>query len=297
MGALEQILRLRDGRTLGFAELGDPGGMPVVLCHGFPGSRLDALLAGESARRCGVRLICADRPGYGLSGFKTGRRIANFGDDLMELADALGLGRFLLLGVSGGGPYALGCACRHPERIRRLALVCALGHLGEGRALAAMRWPGRLSFTLARRSPALAELFFRRVLGPLIGANPALALHLLSVGAPESDRQVLARPEVRSVLKASASEAFRQGARGPAFDLGLYASPWGFDPASLGMPLDIWHGEADAVVPCLHSRLLAEALPGAGLRLLAGEGHFSLPVRHMDDIFRALLAEEAQAEA
>lgn len=288
MEQADHQLSLRDGRTLGYADLGDPDGAPVVMFHGFPGSRRDALLGESSALRCGVHLICPDRPGYGLSSFKPGRTLADFSTDVMELADALGLGSFYLLGVSGGGPYALGCACLHPQRIRGVSLVCGLGCLAGVRALSAMQWPARISFSLTRSAPAVAEFFYRRVLGPLIRSNPALALRLLCVHAPEADRQVLGQSAVLRILKASIAEAFRQGARGAAQDLGIYAAPWGFDPTRIDLPMDIWHGQDDATVPALHSHTLASAMPRARLHLVPGEGHFSLPVRHMDEIFSNL---------
>jgi len=106
------VLRLNDGRLLGYAEFGDPGGTPVMFFHGFPGSRLEGALGHEAAERAAVRMICIDRPGMGLSTFQPGRRMLDWPADVAALADALGIGRFAVGGVSGGGPYAAVCALR-----------------------------------------------------------------------------------------------------------------------------------------------------------------------------------------
>src|SRR6185312_3853086 len=106
----EHRVRLADGRTLACLELGDPSGPPVLYFHGYPGSRLEARVAAAAARRLGLRLLAVDRPGFGQSTFQTGRSIGAWAADVAALADRLALGRFSIVGVSGGGPYALACA-------------------------------------------------------------------------------------------------------------------------------------------------------------------------------------------
>ena len=124
-----QTIRLKDGRTLGYAEYGTPQGKPVFYFHGFPSSRIDWPLFDTDgmAERINARIIAADRPGYGLSDFKRGRKILDWPDDVIELADALHIERFSVLGISGGGPYALACACRIPARLTTAAIVCGIG--------------------------------------------------------------------------------------------------------------------------------------------------------------------------
>src|SRR4051794_21573686 len=122
--AVGTTIRLGDGRVLGYAEYGDPTGRPVMLCHGFGDSRLtrnpdDALTAA-----LGVRLIILDGPGIGLSDFKPARSILDVVDDIVLLADELDLGRFALFGWSGGGPHALACAYRFPDRVTTVGVAC-----------------------------------------------------------------------------------------------------------------------------------------------------------------------------
>ncbi|MBW2547908.1 MAG: hypothetical protein DRH23_06320 [Deltaproteobacteria bacterium] len=112
-----ETLHLRDGRKLAYAEYGDPHGYPVMLFHGNPSSRLSWGLIPDSPFRPHLRLIAPDRPGFGRSDFQPGRRLLDWPDDVSELAEALGLNRFAVLGVSGGGPATLACAWRIPERL------------------------------------------------------------------------------------------------------------------------------------------------------------------------------------
>ena len=124
-----QQVTLQDGRMLGYAEYGAPEGMPAFYFHGFPGSRLDYQLVdtGEAAAEANARIVAPDRPGYGLSDFRRGRKILDWPNDVTELADALGIDRFAVLGISGGGPYAAACVLTIPRRLTVTAIVCGMG--------------------------------------------------------------------------------------------------------------------------------------------------------------------------
>src|ERR1700733_4828378 len=100
---------LNDGRLLEYASYGDAGGLPALFFHGFIGSHHQAAFAHEAARRHGLRLIAPNRPGVGRSTLKERRCLEECVPDVAQLADALGLDRFAVVGVSGGAPYALAC--------------------------------------------------------------------------------------------------------------------------------------------------------------------------------------------
>ena len=123
----DQIHRLPDGRALAYAEYGDAHGTPVLLVHGNPGSRLFWGLHPDSPFRSGLRLIAPDRPGVGLSDFGPGRTVADWPDDVVSLADALGIQKFVVFGPSGGGPYALACAWKIPHRLTAVGLFAPMG--------------------------------------------------------------------------------------------------------------------------------------------------------------------------
>src|SRR5512147_1031413 len=103
--ATNKTLTLKDGRTLGYAEFGEPTGTPVIGFHGMPGSRLMMQTLEKAAQINSVRLIAPDRPGYGLSQANPHGTLLGYVDDVVQLVDALQLDRFAVLGVSGGGPY------------------------------------------------------------------------------------------------------------------------------------------------------------------------------------------------
>ena len=126
-----QSIQLRNGRRLAYALYGKPDGTPVFHFHGHPGSRLEGKLADRAARRLGVRLIVADRPGMGFSDYQPQRRLLDWPDTLVELADVLGIERFAVQGTSGGGPYALACAFRIPERLTACGVIAGLAARGR----------------------------------------------------------------------------------------------------------------------------------------------------------------------
>lgn len=283
-------IELRDGRRLGYGEYGDPQGRPVLYCHGFPSSRLEAGLITDAARRHGLRLIAVDRPGYGLSDFQPGRKLLDWPDDVVQLTAALGIKRCAVLGVSGGGPYALACAWKIPQRISSVATVGGLGPVYQPELLQAMRRHARLAFTLAQRSYPLLWLLYGGPMAWTIAALPQLALWWEEVAAAPADRQVLRRGEVRRCLTATVWESLRQGSRGVLWDAVLYARPWGFTLEDIAIPVELWHGWADRIVPPCHTQTIAEALPHGRVTWLPEAGHFSLPVDHCDAILGRIAA-------
>lgn len=280
------LLTLADGRLLGYHEYGRPEGWPLVYCHGFPGSRLEAALAAPLAQRLGVRLIAPDRPGFGLSSPLSGRRFGDWPADLAQLLAALRIKEFSLLGVSGGAPYALAAASCLPH-VQQVGLVCGLGPI-EADGLKAMSPLGRCGLQIARRAPWLARACYR-LLARTLCRHSASFLGWMTAGVPAVDRGVLARPEVRAAILASFRESARQGGAAGAEELLLYARPWDISPSACQVPVQLWHGELDATVPVDFGRQLATSLPNCRARFLPGEGHYSLPLGQLEPILRGLL--------
>jgi pimeloyl-ACP methyl ester carboxylesterase len=283
-----ETLRLEDGRLLGYAVYGDPEGWPIFYFHGFPGSRLEAQLADRVAARMRIRLIALDRPGFGLSDFKPRRTIFEWPDDVVKIADALGINRFATIGVSGGGPYAAACALRIPQRLTAVAIVCGLGPLDTPNGTDRMIRTNHLIFFLGRRLPWLAKISLWRI-AYQVRRNPEGTLRRMIVALPDPDKAVLARPEVKTAMKDNVVEAFRGGSRGAACELLLYTRPWGFLLEDIATRVNLWHGEQDVSVPPTMGQYQARTIPNCRAIFYPGEGHFSLVINHMEEVLSGLL--------
>lgn len=282
-------VKLPDGTAVGYAEAGDPAGPLVIYLHGSPSSRLEVDLPGirEAAEDLGLRVLAPDRPGMGLSTFRR-YSIADYPQLVRSFADALGLGRFAVIGVSGGGKYACACAWLLPDRVTRVGLVSSTCSFDLPGARATWNADDRRLYRMAYRAPWLVRLFFAKVARDLRRDPGALFSTVLrSVGA--ADKNVLALPGFREALDRDAGEAFRQGGRGPAHDLTLEARPWGVPFERIEVPIEIWHGEDDRVVSPEQSRILARMLPLATEHYVPGEGHFSLFARHAAEVMRSVV--------
>ena len=265
-----QTIRLRDGRRLGYAEWGDPGGRPLLYFHGWPGSRVEGRLADEAAQATGVRLIAIDRPGMGLSDFQPRRTLDDWPDDVVEVAAGLALDRFAVLGISGGGPYAAACAWKLSDRLTRAGLVSCLTPLDVPGATAGMSRLNRLSFRLVGHVAVLRRILMAATARSSV-RHPDRVLERGVAAAV--DKEYLSRPDLRKILGESLSEAFRSGSRGPAWEMGLYARPWGFRLEEIRTPVHLSHGEEDANAPVTMGRYAASVIPECQATFYAGEGH------------------------
>lgn len=284
---MEHRITLADGRTLACLGLGKPAGAPVLYFHGYPGSRLEARLAAGAACRLDLRLLAPDRPGFGQSTFHRGRTIRDWAADIAQLADQFALERFAVVGVSGGGPYALACAASIPERLSRVALVCALGPIVQKDFMDGMVRLNRLALVLGLRMPLLAR-FVIALAARLVRRYPAQYLAHMRASAPPADRRVLADAKYCKLFTDSTVEALRQGGRGAAWELTLLARPWDFRLDEVRTPMQLWQGLADNIVPPAIAQHLAAALPYSERRSLPDEGHLSLIVRHLDAVLADL---------
>lgn len=287
-----QTVRLRDDRTLAYARFGDPDGAPVLWFHGFPGSRLESITGHEGMLKAGARVIAIDRPGFGRSTPKPGRRFLDWPSDVCELADQLGLERFAAMGVSGGGPYAAACAREIPERLTHVAIVCGVGPFDVPAATEGMMARNRLLFSLARYSrlvPRIAMWTMARA----IRKNPDAALETMKKALPEADVRVLSDPAMRKAFGEGALESLRQGTRSAGEECQLYARSWGFRLEDISREVHLFQGEKDRNVPPSMGRYQAQALPNCRAHFYPEEGHISLVINRLDEILAVLLAPHA----
>jgi pimeloyl-ACP methyl ester carboxylesterase len=270
-GPREGTLRLRDGRTLAYAEWGDPSGRPVIGCHGSPSSRLERHVEDPTAlARWGVRFLVPDRPGFGRSDPQPGRRVLDFATDVGELVDSLGVDRFGVLSLSGGAAYALACASVFGDR------VDAVGVLG-GAPPPDVPWPWPRwvpgPVRAAAHRPSVAATLLQPVFAP-IAMRPMLIPRYLQLRLNAADRRVLGRPAVRQILGEAFTEGLRNGAAALAEDRALLFRPWGFPLTSVRQRVHLWHGTQDWQVPVALGRVLSAMLPDCSAHWFAGEGHF-----------------------
>ncbi|WP_405526351.1 alpha/beta hydrolase [Streptomyces avidinii] len=253
-----------DGRTLAVEEWGDLTGIPVVFLHGSPMSRLSRYPDDSLFHELGVRLITYDRPGFGGSTPKPGRRVIDAAADVAAITAALGLHRFAVFGVSGGGPHAMAFAARYPGRVTRLGALAS----PAPRDAAGLDWTAGMSEG-NRRSAAVA-----------LTGRQDVTEHLASLGTadfpklPEIEQAVLSRPEISAMMGPAFAEAVRPGLDGWVDDVtAIFGTEWGFNPADITVPTRIWHGGLDTLVPPAHGEWLAARMPTAMLIRQADAGH------------------------
>lgn len=287
--AFGTVYKLSDGRSLGCLEVGDPHGKPLLHFHGTPGCRLDVLFGEKFAQENGIRFIGLDRPGLGLSDFQQRRKLLDWPDDVIELADALGIEKFAVQGVSGGGPFALACAYKIPERLTACGVI-----VGMGPAYLSTRGmhPGnRVIFFLSRYFPWFTGLMLRksaRETQDLEASIEGLQRHLDN-NFQKQDADALRDPEKMRIFALGAKEAFRRGTRGIAYEAKIFMDPWGFRLQDIRCSnLHLWHGELDTNVPIAMARHMAEVIPKCQSHFYPYDGHYSLPLNHLTDIMTAL---------
>jgi pimeloyl-ACP methyl ester carboxylesterase len=282
-------LQLADGRTLEYLVAGPEDGTPLLLHNGTPsaagffGPMLDA------AVRHGLRLLTYSRPGYGGSTPRPGRSVASAAADVAGLLDALGAETFLTVGWSGGGPHALASAALLPGRCLAAATIggpapydaegldwlddMAVENVQEFTAAAAGEGP--LTDFLAAAEPEIAKVRGQDLIGALGG--------LMS----EVDQRVLTE-DFAGYMARLLSGSVATGIAGWRDDDLAFLKDWGFDPAAITVPVAIWHGEQDRMVPFAHGRWLAAEVPGAAAHLEPDEGHLSQVVNRFDAVVAEL---------
>jgi pimeloyl-ACP methyl ester carboxylesterase len=287
---LGTTVRRPDGRALGYAEFGAADGTPIVSVHGYGDSRLTRHPVDSLTASLNVRLITLDRPGVGLSDYRPAHSLLDWADDVAILADHLDLGRFAVFGWSGGGPHALACAYRVPDRLAAVGVVAGFAPFDRPRATEGMRDDMRKFLPLLRRLPWLSHLATAS-LPRAYRRDPAAAFaQQFGKGLPDTDRRALEEPLIRANLLAGAVEAVRQGSRGLATDMQLFlARPWGFGLEEIRVPVHLWYGDADTLVPPQMGQYLAAKIQGSHLTLYPGEGHMIF-YRHWNEILATLAA-------
>ena len=270
------ILKLRDNRNLAYTIHGDPNGTPVFFLHGNPGSRYMRHPDEGIVEDLGICLITPDRPGFGFSDFKPNRKLIEYPDDLIQLADYLEIEKFQVFGVSAGGPYVAACAYSHPERVTQAAIVSGAAPFNRRGALRGVNHAYQAVFRTSAQMPYVA-------LRPLIEAQIQIALHQphkmwmqrLHI-ASKGDRYVLDELEINEEIDEYYREAARFGAKGIAWESKIVVSPWGFYPNQIRVPIHLWYWEDDSIVPQQMGQFLHSQIPNSIPHFHSGGGHYAI---------------------
>jgi pimeloyl-ACP methyl ester carboxylesterase len=261
-------------RRLGYADFGARRGRTIVWLHGTPGARRQIPdQARRLANRQGLRIIGIDRPGVGDSTPHLYDAIADFASDLACVLDRLGVERCAVVGLSGGGPYALASASVLAERI---VTVGILGGVAPTRGLDAVpggpvSWavPFAPAIEILREPAAVLLSAVVRLLRPVASQGFDLYARLV----PEGDRIVLSDPSIKEMFIDDLLRGSAPGPKAPVYDLVLFTRHWGFPLSSVCQPVHWWHGDADNLVPIAHARHMATRLPDCTLLVRPGESH------------------------
>jgi pimeloyl-ACP methyl ester carboxylesterase len=287
----DSTFRLRDGRLLGCLEVGNRNGPPIFHFHGHGSSRLELRLIAAEAAALGVRLIGLDRPGIGRSSSKPDARILDWPDDVVEVAEQLGIERFAVAGASGGGPYALACAYKIPDRLTSCGLISSVPPADFMRR--AGPWGMRTMWlALERFPPSLDRLFVRLSMRAVASAGEAdLETYLVRSAAQlgAADQRVLGDSKIRRLFAQAVVESYRQGLQANLEQAITFVKPWGFAIEGITFAnVYLWHGEQDRIIPVGPARLLAQALPHCTATFYRDDGHLSTLANHADAILGRL---------
>lgn len=263
---------LKDGRTLAYEEFGDPDGRPLFLFHGWPSSRLSGAHANKAAKILKLRIICPDRPGFGYSTYKPNRKLLDWPNDVIELADHLKINKFSIIGGSGGGPYAAACAYKIPQRLISATIYAGLGPIKvkdkKGLSNKQKIWLNIAAFCGTKTYPVL--LIYKFLMDHFLGVYRWVAMF----GKSKVDKRLAKVKDFKEISDRSYKEAYRQGVRGPALDWKIYSTDWGFELKDIKMKIRLWHGTDDRNVPLWMGKYVASRLNKCKYTIVPDAGHF-----------------------
>lgn len=291
MNVLDRVISTHDGRQLHLREAGQPDGIPVLALHGTPSAGLLYERWIDDAQARGIRLLSYDRPGYGGSTSQPGRTVASATADVAAIAQALGLERLLVWGISGGGPHALACTALLPDLVAAAAVLASIApYPADG-----MDWYTGMAadnvaeFTAAQQGrEAIQQYVEAATPGMLEGDAGAFLLAVRPFLSPVD--AALFTGEYAAFVLNKIRRGIEQTRDGWVDDDIAFMTPWGFDLAQVRLPVLLVHGELDRAVPFAHGQWLAGRIPNVEARFSADDGHATLSLRRIPDVHAWLLS-------
>jgi pimeloyl-ACP methyl ester carboxylesterase len=275
-------VELPDRQVVGVYEYGDADGRPVMVFHGTPACGAGFDWADGPAREGGLRLIAPDRPGVGLSSPLVGWGVADWPPIVTALAGVVGVDRFAVWGYSGGGPYAVALAAAEPQRVVGAAIAAGMGEMGTFASEDDFEKTDRQFLRMSVRHPRLARALLS-VAARAAKLSPKTAFKSFEKQLNESDAKVAATLGAPRDAMALFTQAFLRGSRGVVDDYRALSGTWGVDFAAITVPVRIFQGTGDTMVPLKHAEALAARIPHADLVTWPEEGHLGT-VNHVHEI-------------
>ena len=279
-----------DGRALDLGVSGPEDGIPLVFHHGTPGSVRQLRAIQRAAHDRGLRLVTFSRPGYGASTRQPGRRVVDAAADVAAVLAHLGTRRCLVAGWSGGGPHALATGARLPEQVAGILCIAGVApYDAEGlNFLEGMGQQNIDDFSLVLQGEEAIRPSHEADAVGLRNTDAAGLIEEMATLLPDVDRAVLTA-EFGEDMAANMAEGLRTGVDGWVDDDLSFVVPWGFSLSEIAVPVFVWQGSEDLMVPFAHGQWLAAHVPGATTRLQQAEGHLSIGVGALDRMFDDLL--------
>lgn len=280
-----EIFRPSSGRAFAYASYGAKDGAPVLAFHGTPGSRFKYRIADVEARALGLRLVSIDRWGYGETPAPSRPALSSYAADMSDFAGMLGHRRVGIIGISGGGPFALAAAAGLGARARALALVAPVaplkGPLASPEAIARMSAFHRLAFFGTPSIPGLPRALFH-MLRLVLNADASIAMRAVTARACASDRAIACAPGMAERLADAFREGLRPGVDGPSIDMQIFSRPWDIDLGEIDRECRsaLWIGDLDRNVPIDAAKALRRHLPNLEIVMPPGAGHFWISLHH-----------------
>ncbi|HKJ56494.1 MAG TPA: alpha/beta hydrolase [Nitriliruptoraceae bacterium] len=267
-----KIVTLADGRDLAYDTYGDPDGLPVIFSHGFSDSRLIRNPDEELTASQGVWMVAADQPGVGGSSPDKDRKMVDWGPDMEQLADELGLDTFAVAGHSGGGPHTLAIAVHMPDRVTHGVMASPVGPFDQD---------GFAKMLVMKDLKLIAKLHhFHRVLRWAFESDVRKArkdlgsyVDVVAEGDPSDADTMLSDPAQREMFDANFAAGIAQGEEG-LYEMTMALWDWGFELEDVGQHFDVFYGDDDDIISPEMPAHVADRLPDATAHVWSGAGHY-----------------------
>ena len=281
----DESIILSDGRTLAFAEYGDSLGFPIFYFHGGQESRLSSIFMDRSAKELNIRIISPDRPGIGNSTFQDNRQFLDWGRDIAELADSLGLDKYSVFGLSGGAPHVLACILADSSSIQNASIISGATPYNYKGTLRDMWFPVKLIHWFASmKNDKQLRKFIQNDFDGLVN-KPEKRMKQFQNYLPKPDKILMTNhPEYGWEFIEGSKESYRQGIEGVVQEWKLYVSDWQMELNTIHFPINLWYGSSDKMAPVNRAYYYDNELPESMLKVIENEGHFSLIRNHLKEI-------------